>query len=121
MAAKPRTIRVKTPYIDAVLTLDPHHYHNGIPALQLWGQDEDGNPEPYATASVNPPVADPSIVKPGHIFLKGWSENEGIPEALISAGVVGPAVGSVRSGFVNITVHPINPEYLALWATKEAA
>ncbi len=31
---------------------------------------------------------DPAPIKPGHVWLKGWSENEGAPEALQDAGLV---------------------------------
>lgn len=118
MAAKPRTITVTTPYVGTkTLALDPHHYHNGLPALCL---TDPQSGEPFFTASVNPPVT-PAQVPQGCICLKGWSENEGLPKALMDAGVVGPSIAVVPSGFVTITVHKINPEYLALWGMKEAA
>jgi len=27
-------------------------------------------------------------IEPGHVWLKGWSENEGVPEALVEVGLV---------------------------------
>jgi hypothetical protein len=40
---------------------------------------------PAATATVCIPEAP---LPPGQVWLKGWSENEGLPEALAAAGVV---------------------------------
>lgn len=33
-------------------------------------------------------AADPAPLKPNHVYLKDWSENEGVPEALEAAGLV---------------------------------
>lgn len=44
--------------------------------------------EEEATASVNVESYGAPKLPPGEVFLKGWSENEGIPEALVQAGVV---------------------------------
>lgn len=114
---KPRIVPIVTPYFNGELALDPHHYHNGLPALCLTDPEEG---DAYTTASVNPNVP-PSQVPQGCICLKGWSENEGIPAALQAAGIVGPPIAFIPSGFVTISVHKINPEYLALWGMKEAA
>lgn len=37
---------------------------------------------------------------PGHVLIKNWSENEGVYEALLAAGVIGPVVRKVPTGFV---------------------
>ena len=37
---------------------------------------------------------------PGHVLIKDWSENEGLYKALFNAGVVGPIVRKVPTGFV---------------------
>jgi len=77
-------------------------YGNGNNAIQL--VDYRG---PYAHASVNPPdqqLADDEVA------IKDWSENEGMAQALISAGVVAyPAVGYVNSGFVVIGIYKLTP------------
>ena len=31
---------------------------------------------------------DPAPIKKGYVYLKDWSENEGVPEALVDAGLV---------------------------------
>lgn len=57
------------------------HYADGNIAVQL--RDDEG---PYATVSVNLPE---SLALPdGWFYAKTWSENEGLVEALISAGVL---------------------------------
>jgi hypothetical protein len=67
-------------------------YSNGRPALQLLCKDG----EPYAMATVNLPD---KAQEEGHVFLKGWSENEGIPEALEAAGIVKRTGLKLRTGF----------------------
>jgi hypothetical protein len=44
---------------------------------------EDGSP--WFRATVNIPEAE---LADDHVLLKGWSENEGVPEALVKAGIV---------------------------------
>lgn len=44
---------------------------------------------------------------PGHVFIKDWEENEGVRVALEAAGVIGPAVREIPSGFVTVTEHKI--------------
>ena len=74
-------IHVKTKYTDEDVVLDlSRKYGNGsraITAATLFG-------EPQFTAT----VALDELPAEGCVFLKGWSENEGIPEALVKAGVV---------------------------------
>jgi hypothetical protein len=57
-------------------------YPNGRPALGLI-DPEDG--EPYFTVTVNLPDQE---IPEGHVFVKAWSENEGLLQALIKAGVL---------------------------------
>lgn len=60
-------------------------YASGELAIQIMNA-EDGQPEAKATVSLVPYGAP----EPGEfgVWLKGWSENEGIPEALAKAGIV---------------------------------
>jgi hypothetical protein len=70
------------------VTLQWSHYatdpRNIIPALRLMVDDGYG-PEPLAVATVNLPDVGPDE---GCIFVKDWSENEGLWDALIASGVV---------------------------------
>lgn len=40
------------------------------------------------------------VCHPGHVLIKDWSENAGIYDALLKAGVIGPVVHRIQSGFV---------------------
>lgn len=70
-------------------------------------RDRDGaisDGEPIATATVfitdDHPVDD-------EVTIKGWSENEGMAEALQTAGVIGPELYRVKTGRVEATVHKL--------------
>lgn len=69
--------------------------NNGRVALELY--DDEG---PYATASVN---VDDDIPE-DHIAIKNYSENEGVLDALVAAGVVERPSFFVESGWVQIPV-----------------
>lgn len=73
------------------------YYDNGKLALQLvaTGEDEDSMPgEPIATATVNTDHR----IDLDEILVKDDSENEGMVEALISAGIVEPSFTVVHIG-----------------------
>ena len=73
-------ITVNTKYIKGEVELKFGEYQNGSPAIQAFSLY--GEPEFVATVALDELPAD------GHVFLKGWSENEGIPQALVNAGIV---------------------------------
>lgn len=56
-------------------------YGNGEPALIIIAAD--GEREAVATVCLDAP-----IIGPEKVWLKGWSENESIPEALEKAGLI---------------------------------
>lgn len=68
-------------------------YVGGYPALV--GETEDG----LLKFSVNL-IAYGETPRKGHVFIKTYSENEGMLEALQKAGVVGEAVRLLDVGFV---------------------
>lgn len=72
-------------------------YSNGRPALQVLSS----NGEPLCTATVNLPEAD---VPEGHVLVKNYSENRGVLDALIKAGVVGEPIAEIPTGFVMVQV-----------------
>ena len=86
-------ITIKTEWYEGEVIPAIGRYGNGRIAVQL--KCPDG--EPLCTATVNLP--DDSI-KDGYVFLKGWSENEGLPEALEEAGMVKLTGRKVATGFV---------------------
>ncbi len=80
------------------LTLRVAEYRNGCTALALHAEDG----EPYAMASVALPARHPD----GCVWVKDYSENVGMKDALVLAGIIAPeAVVTVRSGFVFISAY----------------
>lgn len=72
-------------------------YHNGELAMWLTGAPETENEgENIATCTVNIPE---QSIKDNHVFIKEWSENDGMTEALIKAEIVKP----------NFTLIPVGP------------
>ena len=67
-------------------------YPNGSTALSLLTPDG----EILAVATVALDI----LPDEGNIFIKNWSENEGILESLQGAGFVGPVIREVPTGFV---------------------
>lgn len=73
------------------------YYGNGRTALEL--VDEDG--DPITVATVNIPEVPQSR---DEVFIKDWSENEGMVEALVAAEVISEPIGEVPTGFVTAKV-----------------
>lgn len=72
---------------------------NGGLAIQMF-TSSDGYPELLATVTTNlEGIADPSE---GCVFVKNYSENEGVLEALIEAGLLEKTGRSVMTGWVTI-------------------
>ena len=84
-------VPIKSKYINETVELEFKLYANGSTAIVATSLEY----EPMFTAT----VALEETPKPGYVFLKGWSENEGIPEALVSAGIVELTGKTVKAGF----------------------
>ena len=93
-----KRVHIKTAICDQELDLYGFHYRdNDKVALELWSPETEEEPaEPYYTATVNVQGA---FVPEGHVLLKGWSENEGLPEALVAAGLVEMTGVTVPTGY----------------------
>ena len=78
-------------------------YGNGRHAITL---DEVGTGEPIAVASVNLPDA---TIEDDEVIIKNWSENEGVLELLVEAGIVTP-LRKLFTGFVQADVCRLNVE-----------
>ena len=74
---------------------------NGHTALLLFSE----HGEPLCTATVNLPQ--PVMLQADEVLIKDWSENEGVMQALIDAGVIGPVMDSHGTGFVYATRHKL--------------
>ncbi len=56
--------------------------------------------EPIATASINLPIA----LESDEVIIKDYSENEGMVDALVAAGIIGKPLRYVSSGFIEAPV-----------------
>jgi hypothetical protein len=86
--------RIRFKHYACVLELSK--YRTGEIAVQLVDEDDFS---PVATASVYVPG-----LLPGEVAIKDYSENEGMLQTLLDAGVVTPPHRYVRSGYVVIPV-----------------
>jgi len=73
-------IKINSKYTNEDVILTFGLYSNGTTAIM----GKSLNHEPLFTATV---ALDKKPFE-GCVFLKGWSENEGVPESLVKAGVV---------------------------------
>ena len=91
---KNRIYTIETKYCEKKqLSLEFSTYTNGRIALLLC---EPGFRGSELKATVNIPEED---VPEGHVLLKGWSENEGLVQALVKAGIVELTGRQVPTGF----------------------
>lgn len=87
-------VRLKSKYLaDGMYELVWSRYHNGATALSLRGLR---NPTIAMVPSVN---IEGYVTDPKHVIIKNWSENQGILESLIEAGIVTPLM-EIPTGFV---------------------
>jgi len=74
-----------------------HYPANGDFAIII--EREDGSKE--CTATVCLVASQAALIHERGVWLKGWSENEGVPQALVDAGVLTLTGGMRPTGFVN--------------------
>jgi len=84
-------ISINTKYCKGTVELAFAKYGDGSTAIQAF---QGGEPMFVATVALDeqPPT--------NHVFLKGWSENEGIPQALEKAGIVQLTGRKIPTGYV---------------------
>lgn len=82
------------------ITFRLKQYTDGGIAVEAWCEDG-----PYATISVNMPGT--PLLPKGLFYLKSWSENTEIAQAMIAEGIIVAATPEVsaRSGFVTATAY----------------
>lgn len=82
-------------YIDGVEASirEDRYIHNDSVCLRLVAADSG---ELLCVATTMIAGYDPA---PGCVFIKNWSENEGVYEALFAAGVVGPIIRKIPAGY----------------------
>lgn len=75
-------------------------YMNGRKAIEL--KDSEGFPMAHATTNIN------EYLPEGSIFVKDYSENKGMVDALINAGIIYPdPTNTVLSGHVAISSYKL--------------
>jgi len=84
-------IHIKSKYSNEEVKLLFKNYENGSTAIQ--GISLQGEPMFTATVALDEKPTE------GCVFLKGWSENEGIPDTLVKAGVVKLTGRKAKTGF----------------------
>jgi hypothetical protein len=67
---------------------------------------EAGNEDEYFAATV---ALDARHVDPSHVWLKGWSENVGVPESLEAAGLVRLTGETCPTGFAQAQLAEVLP------------
>jgi hypothetical protein len=87
-----------TPYGSYEVYPEWGNYSNGRTALELIGSEDK---ETVMVATVNIPDAQ---IEKDELIIKNYSENEGVLEALQKAGIIGPILRNVRTGFVTCPV-----------------
>ena len=86
------------------------YYNNDRKAISLYDEDDF---EPIATATVNM-VNEPC--EDDEVFIKNYSENEGMTDALIDAEIIKKeSTGFVRSGYVLIFKYKLTEKILNLF------
>ncbi|MEN8196754.1 MAG: hypothetical protein ABFS30_09595 [Pseudomonadota bacterium] len=99
------------------------HYENGNVALSLIDKERR---EPYGRASVNIRNV---VLPPDQVLIKTWSENQGMLEALVTAGIVEPTARTIPVEFSDATVcrllcsaeEPANDPVPARWYVVEGS
>lgn len=93
------TVQLDADYISGEVTIQAATYRDGSTALILL--DREGEQLGVATVALDEKPAR------GNVFIKDWSENSGLLAALQRAGVVGPVVREVPTGFVTAYEAPL--------------
>jgi len=93
------------------LTTQISSYHNHRPALLLMYKEEDGSEACYAKASINMPE---ELCSEYEVYIKDYSENVGMVDALLTAGVItAPAISKTFNGNVTISKYKLSPTMIA--------
>jgi hypothetical protein len=88
------TFHIKTAYADDDVFIEKGKYHDGSTALRLL--DETGQPVLIATVCLSHIEEKPAQ---GNVFIKDWSENEGLLVSLQQSKIVGPTLRDIPTGF----------------------
>jgi hypothetical protein len=96
----------KVKFQDWYCEMEVKRYLNGNTAIQLWNEEEG----PIATATVNLGEKLPR----NQAYIKDYSENTGMLDALKEAGIVKKVVSMKQSGWVMIPLCELDLEKLGV-------
>ena len=100
--------RCQTKYGMGVVCVGFYGGNDGI-AISLV---DDTSMEPLATCTVNLVPYGSRPLLPNEVWLKGWSGNEGLPEALEEAGVLKLTGETMPTGFVTAQLAILDPKIM---------
>lgn len=87
-----KRIKLNMRHYSGMAFMDVQYYANGSKALTLCTDEY----EPLCTATVALDV----LPSDGCVFIKDWSENEGIASSLVSAGIIKLTGRTIPTGYV---------------------
>ena len=88
-------MKIKTKHFSGDVSVGFGQYQDNLrPTIMIM----DLNGRTTMIASVNLPD---EPCEPGHTYIKDWSENEGILQSLLDAGIIRDTGKSARTGFVS--------------------
>ena len=99
MTANPPTYTFKGKYSTYQVYLRFGKYGNGRTAIELIDAIDHC---PVMVATVN--VSEYSLLQPGEVIIKNYSENEGVLEFLIENGIIGRPKTWIATGWVTVPV-----------------
>lgn len=90
-------------------------YAQGRLAIESLIESEPGFLEPFARYTTNLGGGTPE----GHVYIKNWSEGEGVEEILLKAGIIeGDPVLFTASGFVMVPLYKVTDKFWAFARSK---
>ena len=92
------TFQAKYETYQVYLKFDTYR-NNGRTCIELL---EAGTHEPIMVATVN--LSDYTLLNPGQVLIKNYSENEGVLEFLIANGIVSKPRSWVSTGYVTVAL-----------------
>jgi hypothetical protein len=101
-------LKVAATYIPAGVSIEKMHYADGNVCLAA-RDPNDGSP--YGTLSVNIPETN---INDNHVWIKDWSENEGVLNALVESGLVRDLGITQPCGFMNAHLVELKLELYAV-------
>ena len=101
-----KTFKISAPWDtkETTVRIQLAKYSNGRTRINLV---DDSDNEPYATATTNLPDV---LLLDNEVFIKDYSENEGVLQFLSTNNIVVPTDKWATSGHVDVQVCTLNPE-----------